>query len=164
MFASIYKQDYKDYQGVSPRYGLKGDGMDSVGLAETQGKRYNCSICGASWKPKKRDGLPQRCPRCKSKMWSNSYKHHCAKCGYDWISAFPSPDRCPGCQSRKWRRYEKEAEEIPQSYLSKEVKIPILLRYDAGMGCVKISIDLNQTFSAVYDVIKETYPENVVRL
>ena len=125
---------------------------------------YSCSICNSSWKPKKKDGLPQRCPRCKSKMWNNSFKHQCCRCQYRWVSAFPSPDRCPGCQSRKWRHEDASVAPPVQSYLSKEAKIPILLRYDAGMGCVRISRDLGHTFSTVYDVIKETYPENNVRL
>lgn len=54
--------------------------------------------------------------------------------------------------------------QVPHSVLPKEVKIPILLRYDAGNGCVKIARDLNITFSEVYDVIIDTYPDASPRL
>lgn len=141
----------------------RGNIMSIGSSQQIRSERYSCLICGASWKPKKKVGLPHRCPRCKSKMWNNSFKHHCNRCQYDWVSAFHSPDRCPGCQSRKWRQDESVDVSV-QSYLPKEAKIPILLRYDAGMGCVKIAINLNHTFSTVYDVIKETYPNDNVRL
>ena len=125
---------------------------------------YSCSVCEASWTSKKKSGLPQRCPRCKSKLWNKSYKHTCSKCGYGWVSASPSPERCPGCQTKKWRKADTEVIQAPHSALPKEVKIPILLRYDAGNGCVKIARDLNVTFSEVYDVIVDTYPEKNPRL
>lgn len=125
---------------------------------------YTCSICDATWTSKKRSGLPQRCPRCKSKMWNKSFKHTCVKCGYQWVSSSPSPDRCPGCQTKKWRVNNSEPLPITHSTLPREVKIPILLKYDAGVGCIRIARDLNLTFSEVYDVISDTYPDSSPRL
>ncbi|MCQ2079683.1 MAG: hypothetical protein MJZ38_06495 [archaeon] len=136
-----------------------GAGFSDESVADT----YTCSICDAVWKPKKKNGLPQRCPRCKSKLWNQCYKHTCARCNYQWASSFHSPDRCPGCQSRKWHPPEGMSEKR-FSGLTKDQRIPILKRYDAGIGCVRISIDLNITFSEVVETIMDTYPDAPVRL
>lgn len=97
-------------------------------------------------------------------MWNKSFKHTCIKCNYQWVSSSPSPDRCPGCQTKKWRINNSEPLPITHSTLPRELKIPILLKYDAGVGCIKIARDLNLTFSEVYDVISDTYPDNSPRL
>ena len=138
--------------------------MDDKNTGHRNRPVYTCSVCEAVWTSKKRSGLPQRCPRCKSKLWNKSFKHNCIKCGYDWISASQSPERCPKCQTKKWRKADAEAPLVSKSSLPKEVKIPILLRYDAGNGCVKIARELKLTFSEVYDVIIDTYPDVSPRL
>ncbi len=138
--------------------------MEETKTERTSRPVYSCSICEATWTSKKKSGLPQRCPRCKSKLWNKSFRHTCSKCGYQWVSASPSPDRCPGCQTKKWRQAVSEPQPVPHSTLPREVKIPILLRYDAGTGCVKIARDLELTFSEVYDVIIDTYPDAQPRL
>lgn len=138
--------------------------MNEIGSGHRTRSIYTCSVCDATWTSKKKSGLPQRCPRCKSKLWNKSFKHNCAKCNYSWVSASPSPERCPGCQTKKWRKADAEPPKVSHSVLPKEIKIPILLRYDAGNGCVKIARDLNITFSEVYDVIIDTYPDDSPRL
>ena len=45
---------------------------------------YTCSVCESTWSSKKKSGLPQRCPRCKSKLWNKSFRHNC---GYDFDAA-----------------------------------------------------------------------------
>lgn len=125
---------------------------------------YTCAVCEAEWTSKKKEGVPQRCPRCKSKLWNTCYKHHCCKCSYDWLSASPSPDRCPKCQSKKWQDTRDVPLPMMKNNTNRDVAKPVLLRYDAGVGCIRIAADLKMAFSDVYDIVKQTYPNSDPRL
>ncbi|MCQ2084969.1 MAG: hypothetical protein MJZ21_02330 [archaeon] len=127
-------------------------------------RNYTCAVCSATWAPKKKEGLPNRCPRCKSKLWNTCYRHKCILCGHDWMSANAVPDRCPGCQSKKWQ--DKGSDISPSTFapIPNDLRRPILLRYDAGMGCIKIAIDLAITFGEVMDIVIDAYPNIEPRL
>ena len=112
--------------------------------------RYTCVLCGAEWRPKGSEP-PQRCPRCHSTRWRDAFVHQCARCGYRWASRGRNPFKCPECQTLHWR-------EVSASLLPKEEKIPILLRYDSGMGCIEIARELGITFEKVFDTVLEAHP------
>lgn len=125
---------------------------------------YTCTVCDSRWIPKKKGNKPQRCPRCKSRMWDRSYRHGCSKCGYAWISSNFNPDRCPNCQSRKWFDSDGSVEIRTVPEISFTSKPAILRRYDSGLGCVKISLELGITFDEVYEVVRNTLHDGNVRL
>ena len=120
--------------------------------------RYRCSLCGAEWSGRG-TSPPVRCPRCASKRWRTGNRHHCSLCGYDWVSVGRNPFKCPSCQSTRWN--EKDHGNIAS--VPEEVKIPILLRYDSGAGCVAIARELGITFEIVYDVVREAHPDGAIK-
>lgn len=125
--------------------------------------RCTCSICGAVWRPK-RNKLPQRCPHCKSKLWNSSYRHRCHKCGHEWTSSNIRPNRCPSCQTRKWASETHQPETKALSSLPEKTKKSIMVLYNSGLGCTRISIRMKIPFGDVYNVVKENSPDDQIRI
>ena len=61
-----------------------------------------CYRCSYVWVPRK-DGVPDRCPRCRSIKWSEpGLGVKCLKCGHEWNSHKGDPKRCPACGTHQW--------------------------------------------------------------
>lgn len=67
------------------------------------GRSLVCRVCGHVW-PSRKSTDPDRCPKCRSTVWSrDSIKHNiCRKCGHRWISSSERSLKCPKCRTTKW--------------------------------------------------------------
>lgn len=68
-------------------------------------RSLHCNQCDYDW-VRRGDGLPKRCPLCRSADWNlpKPDRLMCQQCGHIWKNQSGHPSKCPRCQSRVWDR------------------------------------------------------------
>ncbi|MCQ2078832.1 MAG: hypothetical protein MJZ38_02080 [archaeon] len=126
-----------------------------------KGTFFTCSVCNYAWRSRIEGAAPRSCPGCGSRLWKDSHTHVCARCGHEWTTSRRHAKKCPSCQSVKWNG---EGDVPPGCTLDESDRRAVLDRYRSGHGAVRISRELDMTFSDVFDAIREDDPEGEVLL
>ena len=75
-------------------------------------------------------------------------------CGHKWFARADYPPlRCPSCKTRSWNTKRKRAPEQPVEFKPEEMKVIEL--YEAGEGCIRISLNTGMPLSMVFDTMKK---------
>ena len=119
-----------------------------------KGSFHVCSVCSYAWRSRSSGRDPRSCPGCGSRLWKESYPHHCMNCGFHWVTSKPQPKKCPECQSLKWNGGKTDT--VP---LGKTDTAGIFDMYDGGMGAVSIARTTGLVFSDVYDTLRAVHSD-----
>lgn len=123
-------------------------------------RRYDCRRCEHTWQSSL--DHPVRCPKCGSYRWSDdSPLNSCLMCGHRWYPRTDGvPLRCPRCKTRSWCTGERKVRG-PNLGLRPE-EMDIMDRYNAGEGCIRISLNTGTPLSSVFDVVKKHLGDGTV--
>lgn len=115
-----------------------------------------CGRCGHIWLS--HTETPVRCPNCGTYHWQGTPStNKCVACGHTWFSrSNQTPLRCPKCKTRSWMDQESRMKAESQRGVVSDRSEEVLVRYRAGNGCVRISIEMNIPLSTVIDILRES--------
>lgn len=115
-------------------------------------KRCVCKRCGYHWI--RNTDNPIRCPDCGTYHWDEEPTvNKCQSCGHEWFSRTDrTPIRCPSCKTRTWTTLSKRTRSESTSDNAENQQVMSL--YNAGKGCISISLETGLSFAMVYDIVK----------